>query len=145
MSPPSAFPSHETSDSLFHPDSPSLSGPANAQETTRNRIIREIVETERKYVQDLEHMQVCSPIIRVALALAYVSPQKYANALAASSAIDQDTIHLLFPGLSKLLDFQRRLLIKLEGCAELPWKEQRWGLPFIENVRLFYCDRGDVT
>lgn len=72
MSPPSAFPSHETSDSLFHPDSPSLSGPVNAQETTRNRIIREIVETERKYVQDLEHMQVRSQIIRVALALAYV-------------------------------------------------------------------------
>ena len=56
-------------------------------------------------------------------------------ALNSSSAIDQDTIHLLFPGLSKLLDFQRRLLIKLEGVAELPWKEQRWGLQFIENVR----------
>ena len=58
MSPPSAFPSQESTDSLLHPDSPAQSGPANAQETTRNRIIREIVETERKYVQDLEHMQV---------------------------------------------------------------------------------------
>lgn len=63
-----------------------------------------------------------------------VDLQKYANALNATSAIDQDTIHLLFPGLSKLLDFQRRFLIKLEGVAELPWKEQRWGLHFIENV-----------
>ena len=62
--------------------------------------------------------------------------QKYANELSSSSAIDQDTIHLLFPGLNKLLDFQRRFLIKLEGVAELPWKEQRWGLPFVENVRL---------
>lgn len=34
------------------------SSPASAQENARNNIIREIVETERKYVQDLEHMQV---------------------------------------------------------------------------------------
>ncbi|EJD03053.1 uncharacterized protein FOMMEDRAFT_20220 [Fomitiporia mediterranea MF3/22] len=125
-SPPSLLPSHESTDSLINPDSPMQSTPVNAQETARNNIIREIVETERKYVQDLEHMQ------------------KYANALNSSSAIDQDTIHLLFPGLSKLLDFQRRFLIKLEGVAELPWKEQRWGLHFIENEAEFsvyepYC------
>ncbi len=30
----------------------------NAREKDRNHIIREIVETERKYVQDLEVMQV---------------------------------------------------------------------------------------
>jgi cell division control protein 24 len=39
--------------------------PANAQEAARNNIIREMVETERKYVQDLEIMQV--RISRVAL------------------------------------------------------------------------------
>ncbi|KAL5485136.1 CDC24 [Sanghuangporus weigelae] len=126
VSPPSLLPSHESTDSLINPDSPMHSAPANAQENARNNIIREIVETERKYVQDLEHMQ------------------KYANALNATSAIDQDTIHLLFPGLSKLLDFQRRFLIKLEGVAELPWKEQRWGLHFTENENEFsvyepYC------
>ncbi|KAG5650560.1 hypothetical protein H0H81_011811 [Sphagnurus paluster] len=63
--PPDAF---ET----FHPSNPSISSndpyestpsessavpPANAQETARNNIIREMVETERKYVQDLEIMQ----------------------------------------------------------------------------------------
>jgi cell division control protein 24 len=37
--------------------------PANAQETARNNIIREMVETERKYVQDLEIMQVCSRLV----------------------------------------------------------------------------------
>ena len=42
---------------------------------------------------------------------------------------------LVFPGLNKLLDFQRRFLIKLEGVAE-PWKEQRWRLPFVKNVGL---------
>ena len=41
-------------------DSSSLETPANAQETARKNIIREMVETERKYVQDLEIMQVCS-------------------------------------------------------------------------------------
>ena len=34
------------------------STPANAQENARNNIIKETVETERKYVQDLEIMQV---------------------------------------------------------------------------------------
>lgn len=58
MSPPSLTPSHESTDSLINPESPMQAPPANAQETARNNIIREIVETERKYVQDLEHMQV---------------------------------------------------------------------------------------
>ena len=49
--------------------------------------------------------------------------------------LDRDTLHLLFPGLNKLLNFQRKFLIKVESIAELPWSEQRWGLPFTENVR----------
>lgn len=57
LSPPSSMPAHESSDSLVNPDSPKAPPPANAQESARNNIIREIVETERKYVQDLEHMQ----------------------------------------------------------------------------------------
>ena len=48
--------------------------------------------------------------------------------------MDQDTIHLLFPNLNKLLNFQRKFLIRLESIAEAPWQDQRWGLPFIENV-----------
>ncbi|TDL24156.1 hypothetical protein BD410DRAFT_802027 [Rickenella mellea] len=125
--PPASPPIHSqgSSDSLGKLDSPVVNG-ASGHDAARNNIVRELVETERKYVQDLEHMQ------------------KYANALSTSGAIDQDTIHVLFPGLTKLLDFQRRFLIKLEGCAELPWKEQRWGLHFIENEMEFavyepYC------
>lgn len=64
------------------------------------------------------------------------SSQKYATALSQSNTIDQDTIHLLFPGLNKLLNFQRKFLIRLESTAELPWKDQRWGLHFLENVSL---------
>ena len=48
--------------------------------------------------------------------------------------MDQDTIHLLFPNLNKLLNFQRKFLIRLEGTAELPWQDQRWGQHFLENV-----------
>ena len=50
------------------------------------------------------------------------------------SCLDRDTLHLLFPGLNKLLNFQRRFLIKVESIAELPWRDQRWGLQFDENV-----------
>lgn len=92
-----------------------------------------MVETERKYVQDLEVMQVrrARPLISL---LFTDSSQKYATALSQSNTIDQDTIHLLFPGLNKLLNFQRKFLIRLESTAEHPWKDQRWGLLFLENV-----------
>ncbi|KAJ7725854.1 hypothetical protein DFH07DRAFT_248202 [Mycena maculata] len=108
------------------PSDPSFVPPANAQEAARNNIIREMVETERKYVQDLEIMQ------------------KYATALSQSNLIDQDTIHLLFPNLNKLLNFQRRFLIRLEGIAELPWQDQRWGQQFLQAEEEFsvyepYC------
>ncbi|KAI0633413.1 hypothetical protein C8Q77DRAFT_1217822 [Trametes polyzona] len=90
----------------------------------RANIIKELVDTERKYVQDLEVMQ------------------RYCDA--AVQYIDRDTLHLLFPGLNKLLNFQRKFLIKVESIAELPWNEQRWGLPFTENEEEFavyepYC------
>ena len=58
-SPPSMMSSQESAD-LFTADVPSVATPVNAQETARNNIIREMVETERKYVQDLEIMQVCA-------------------------------------------------------------------------------------
>ena len=60
--------------------------------------------------------------------------QKYAQELSQSNTLDRDTIHLLFPNLNKLLNFQRRFLIRLEGTADMPWREQRWGLLFADNV-----------
>ncbi|OAX44139.1 hypothetical protein K503DRAFT_545306 [Rhizopogon vinicolor AM-OR11-026] len=116
---------HDSIDSLIG-DVPSTPVPTNAQEAARNNIIRELVETERKYVQDLEIMQ------------------KYATALSQSNTIDLDTIHYLFPGLNKLLNFQRKFLIRLESTAEMPWKDQRWGLLFQDNEEDFavyepYC------
>lgn len=62
--------------------------------------------------------------------------QKYAQELSQSNTLDRDTIHLLFPNLNKLLNFQRRFLIRLEGTADMQWREQRWGLLFTDNVSL---------
>ncbi|KAH7908429.1 hypothetical protein BJ138DRAFT_1157687 [Hygrophoropsis aurantiaca] len=122
---PTLMAPHDSVDSLIA-DVPNTAVPANAREAARNNIVREMVETERKYVQDLEVMQ------------------KYATALSQSNTIDQDTIHLLFPGLNKLLNFQRKFLIRMESTAEMPWKDQRWGLHFSENEEEFavyesYC------
>ncbi|KNZ80276.1 Rho guanine nucleotide exchange factor scd1 [Termitomyces sp. J132] len=118
--------SHPPNDSYDRSASESPVPPANAQETARNNIIRELVETERKYVQDLEIMQ------------------KYSNALSQGNIIDQDTIHLLFPNLNKLLNFQRKFLIRFESTAELPWQSQQWGQLFLESEDEFvvyepYC------
>jgi cell division control protein 24 len=62
------------------------------------------------------------------------SAQKYAQELSQSNTLDRDTIHLLFPNLNKLLNFQRRFLIRLEATAELAWVDQRWGILFTESV-----------
>lgn len=51
--------------------------------------------------------------------------------------MDLDTIYLLFPNLNKLLNFQRKFLIRLEGMAELPWPDQRWGQAFLDCVSFF--------
>ncbi|CAK5281493.1 unnamed protein product [Mycena citricolor] len=126
-SPPSpAFMSSADSYESFGSEFAMPAPPANAQEAARNNVVRELVETERKYVQDLEVMQ------------------KYATALSQSNLIDQDTIHLLFPNLNKLLNFQRKFLIRFESNAELPWIDQRWGQLFVQAEEEFsvyepYC------
>ncbi|KAG8749216.1 hypothetical protein FRC12_013519 [Ceratobasidium sp. 428] len=53
-------------------------------------------------------------------------------------------VHRLFPGLSKLLDFARKLLIEMEGVMRRPWEQQRWGELFIKHEEEFevyqpYC------
>ncbi|KAG1807666.1 uncharacterized protein BJ212DRAFT_1437005 [Suillus subaureus] len=124
LSPP-LMSTHDSIDSLVG-DVQNTPVPSCPQDVARNNIIRELVETERKYVQDLEVMQ------------------RYATALSQSNTIDQDTIHYLFPGLNKLLNFQRKFLIRLESTAEMAWRDQRWGLLFLENEEDFavyepYC------
>ncbi|KAF5371726.1 hypothetical protein D9758_003403 [Tetrapyrgos nigripes] len=89
---------------------------ANAR---RGLIVRELVETERKYVQDLELLQ------------------RYASAVFQSNIIGQDVFGILFPNIDKLVNFQHNCLFKFESIAELPWVEQRWGQAFLEREEEF--------
>ncbi|KAJ7096899.1 hypothetical protein C8R44DRAFT_717514 [Mycena epipterygia] len=79
----------------------------------------ELIQSERKYIEDLEIMQ------------------KYVDALLQTNLVDQDTIQLLLPNLARLLDFQRDLLLRFEATAMLPWNDQRWGLDFIQAEHEF--------
>ncbi|KAL4248460.1 CDC42 guanine nucleotide exchange factor [Abortiporus biennis] len=121
-SPPTEFSAKDSSDSL----PTEFSAPTTGQDFPGSNVTKELLFTERKYVQDLEVMQ------------------QYSNALAQTNTIDQDTIHLLFPNLNKLLNFQRKFLIKLESVAEGSWSDSHWGSPFIDLEEEFavyesYC------
>ncbi|PWN48843.1 hypothetical protein IE53DRAFT_318658 [Violaceomyces palustris] len=78
----------------------------------RAKVIRELLTTERKYVQDLEVMQ------------------NYAKALAQTDILPPDTIHNLFGNLNKLVDVQRRFLICVEENVRRPPDEQHFGHVF---------------
>ncbi|KAG8905074.1 hypothetical protein FRB99_000722 [Tulasnella sp. 403] len=128
-SPPSLPTPFDSSNSLaggLTPTPLDAAASSSDAERERNQVIRELLETERKYVQDLEVMLA------------------YASKLGATGVMDQDTIHHLFPGLNKLLDFQRQFLIVLEGIYEQPWHQQHWGQAFTNKEDEFavyepYC------
>ena len=112
---------------------------ASSRETERKNIIREMLETERKYVGDLEIMSVrprLRPRVRLVPAFAHAPTQQFATQLGQRGVMDADTLHHMFPNLPALLDFQQRFLIRMEQTAELPWTSQQWGRVFSENVRL---------
>ncbi|KAJ6558229.1 Dbl homology domain-containing protein, partial [Mycena capillaripes] len=88
-------------------------------EETRNNIIRELVETERKYVGDMEIFQ------------------QYATTLSESALLPPTTIYRLFSNIAQLFTFQRKFLIGLEETYKLPWQEQRWGRHFIDAEEEF--------
>lgn len=79
----------------------------------RSKVFREIIETERKYVQDLETLQA------------------YKNDLNNAQLFSLEQIHTLFPNLNEIIDFQRRFLMGLECNINVPNKYQRIGLVFI--------------
>lgn len=86
--------------------------------SNRSKVIAELVDTERKYVQDLEVLQ------------------SYMNALTKSEVVTLDFIHMMFLNLNALVDFQRRFLIKVESLNILPAEQQHWGKLFLEFVSL---------
>ncbi|ANB15608.1 Rho family guanine nucleotide exchange factor CDC24 [Sugiyamaella lignohabitans] len=78
----------------------------------RAKIVDELLQTERKYVQDLEVLA------------------KYQDEIQQNSLLSPDTLHFLFPNLFQLLDFQRQFLVAVEYHASLPPEEQRLGYLF---------------
>nr|QBH67572.1 putative CDC24-GTP/GDP exchange factor [Ustilago esculenta] len=79
----------------------------------RAKVIRELLTTERKYVQDLEVLQ------------------NYARSLAQYDILPPDTLHNLFGNLNKLVDVQRRFLICVEENVRRPPDEQHFGHVFM--------------
>ncbi|KAL9932549.1 hypothetical protein V8E36_008666 [Tilletia maclaganii] len=71
--------------------------------------VNEFLNTERKYVQDLEAMQ------------------NYARALQTYNILPPDTIHRLFGNLNALVDVSRRFLISVEENARRPSEDQHFG------------------
>ncbi|KAI7823594.1 hypothetical protein BC939DRAFT_160845 [Gamsiella multidivaricata] len=86
----------------------------------RAKVVNEILETERIYVQDLENLQA------------------YMRALQSEgTVVSPETIHLIFGNLNALVDFQRRFLIAIETNAALPSHEQNFGQVFLQHEEAF--------
>ncbi|KAI9800638.1 MAG: hypothetical protein M1825_003960 [Sarcosagium campestre] len=82
--------------------------------TRRDYVVSELVDTERKYVQDLETLQ------------------NFKKLVEEKGEVPGDTIHSIFLNLNNLLDFQRRFLIRIETMNSLPESQQNWGQLFMQ-------------
>lgn len=118
------------------PDPVPQAGPSDE----RSLVVCEILDSERKYMQDLEVLQVRPPATLsfspgAAPLTAMPHSQDYQRQLQMHDILTQDQIHSLFINLNKLADFQRRFLIGVEGNASLPPEQQRFGNLFLQMVR----------
>ncbi|PVU98599.1 hypothetical protein BB559_001424 [Furculomyces boomerangus] len=96
----------------------------------RERLVREFLNTERKYVQDMETLQA------------------YMVELQSKNIVSNNTLRCMFANLYQLVDFQRRFLIGIEANAPLPPNEQRFGALFASMEEGFsvyepYCANYD--
>ncbi|EMR65139.1 putative cdc24 protein [Eutypa lata UCREL1] len=101
-----------------YPDDTNLVIPG-AKMSTRDYILREMVNTERKYVQDLENLH------------------DLKKTLEQKGAIPGDVVHQIFLNINAILDFQRRFLIRVETTNSLPPASQLWGNPFVTFEEAF--------
>ncbi|KAG9239713.1 BcCDC24, RhoGEF protein [Amylocarpus encephaloides] len=99
-----------------HPDS---ALPTGEKKSYRDYVVGELVDTERKYVQDLENLHELKKKIE----------QK--------GVIPGDVVHDIFLNINAILDFQRRFLIKIETTNSQSDDQQRWGLPFTNYEESF--------
>ncbi|CAN8104368.1 unnamed protein product [Discula destructiva] len=79
----------------------------------RDRIIGELVDTERKYVQDLENLH------------------DLKKSLEQRGAINGDIAYQIFLNINSILDLQRRFLIRVETTNSMPPNRQEWGNAFV--------------
>ncbi|GMM30350.1 Rho family guanine nucleotide exchange factor [Martiniozyma asiatica (nom. inval.)] len=90
---------------------------------SRSKVVREFIETERRFVQDLETLV------------------KYREELIEKQLVTRENINMLFPNLIEIIDFQRRFLVGLECNASVPSKYQRIGSIFVhagvEGFKIF--------
>ncbi|KAM0254870.1 hypothetical protein ACHAQJ_006362 [Trichoderma viride] len=87
--------------------------------TYRDHVIKELVDTERKYVQDLENLH------------------DLKKTLEQKGVITGDVVHQIFLNINFILDFQRRFLIRVETTNSMPAATQRWGQPFVTHEEFF--------
>ncbi|KAI8339349.1 hypothetical protein BC941DRAFT_420231 [Chlamydoabsidia padenii] len=86
-----------------------------APKDTRDKIVTELLETERKYVEDLETLQ------------------NYMEEVRSQDILPPDTIHQLFGNLDDLVDSQRKFMMEVEAQGHLAPQEQRFGQLFIQQ------------
>jgi len=85
----------------------------------RDYIVRELVDTERKYVQDLENLH------------------DLKQTLEQRGVIPGDVVHNIFLNINSILDFQRKFLIRVETTNSMPQSRQEWGSPFVTYEESF--------
>lgn len=85
----------------------------------KSKVIKELVETERKYVYDLETLST------------------YRHQLLENNIISSEDLYMLFPNLDDVLDFQRRVLVSLEINSLVDPSYQRIGSIFIHAQSFF--------
>lgn len=101
-----------------YPEDNVLTEPGS-QMTYRDHIIKEMVDTERKYVQDLENLH------------------DLKKALEQRGIIPGDIVHQIFLNINSILDFQRRFLIRVETTNSMAQAAQQWGAPFAAYEEAF--------
>ncbi|TVY54711.1 Rho guanine nucleotide exchange factor scd1 [Lachnellula cervina] len=85
----------------------------------RDHVVQEMVNTERKYVQDLENLHDLKKQIEQ------------------NGVVPGDVVHEIFLNINAILDFQRRFLIKIETTNSQSKDQQQWGLPFVNYEESF--------
>ncbi|KAG6007572.1 hypothetical protein E4U21_005770 [Claviceps maximensis] len=103
-----------------YPEEEPVATTGSAQMSYRDHIVKELVDTERKYVQDLENLHDLKKTLE-------------------EKNLPGDVVHQIFLNINAILDFQRRFLIRVETTNSMPKAIQRWGAPFC-----FYEDAFDI-